>query len=214
MKIKVCGLKDPENIEAVAALNPDYLGFICYGLSPRYIGQLSTETFKKLPGNIKKTAVFVNESAQIINSLIHAYNFDVIQLHGDESPEFSHSFRDRVTVFKAFGLDENFDFSQLDNYVNKVDYFLFDTKTAAYGGSGKTFDWGMLENYKLDVPFFLSGGISLDNLEEIKKINHPQFYGVDLNSRFETAPGVKDTGKLKQAFDIINKQTITNEIRS
>jgi phosphoribosylanthranilate isomerase len=117
-------------------------------------------------------------------------------------------------VFKAFGLDGNFDFGQLDNYINKVDYFLFDTKTAAYGGSGKTFDWGMLENYKLDVPFFLSGGISLDNLEEIKKINHPQFYGVDLNSRFEMAPGVKDTGKLKQAFDIINNQTITDEIRS
>ncbi|QEC79367.1 phosphoribosylanthranilate isomerase [Mucilaginibacter ginsenosidivorax] len=214
MKIKVCGLKDPENIEAVAALKPDYLGFICYGPSPRYIGQLSAESFKKLPINIKKTAVFVNENTQIINSLIQAYNFDVIQLHGDESPEFSHSFRDRVTVFKAFGLDENFDFSRLDNYVNKVDYFLFDTKTAAYGGSGKTFDWGMLENYKLDVPFFLSGGISLDNLEEIKKINHPQFYGVDLNSRFETAPGVKDTDKLKQAFDIINKQPIINEIRS
>jgi phosphoribosylanthranilate isomerase len=214
MKIKVCGLKDPENIEAVAALNPDYLGFICYGPSPRYIGQLSAETFKKLQINIKKAAVFVNESAQIINSLIQAYNFDVIQLHGDESPEFCSSFRGGVTVFKAFGLDENFDFGQLDNYVNKVDYFLFDTKTAAYGGSGKTFDWGMLDSYKLSVPFFLSGGISLDNLEEIKKINHPQFYGLDLNSRFETTPGIKDTGKLKQAFDIINKQTITNEIRS
>jgi len=214
MKIKVCGLKDPENIEAVAALNPDYLGFICYGLSPRYIGQLSAEIFKKLQVDIKKTAVFVNESAEMINSLIDAYNFDVIQLHGDESPEFCNSFRGRVTVFKAFGLDENFDFNKLDRYIDKVDYFLFDTKTAAYGGSGKTFDWGMLDNYKLDVPFFLSGGISLDNLEEIKKINHPQFYGVDLNSRFETAPGVKDTGKLKKAFDIINKQTITDEIRS
>ena len=214
MKIKVCGLKDPENIEAVAALNPDYLGFICYPLSPRYIGQLSAESFKKLQINIKKTAVFVNESAQKINSLIQAYNFDVIQLHGDESPEFCSSFRDRVIVFKAFGLDENFDFGQLDNYINKVDYFLFDTKTVAYGGSGKTFDWGMLENYKLQVPFFLSGGISLDNLDEIKKIAHPQFYGVDLNSRFETAPGIKDTGKLKQAFDIINKQPTINEIRS
>jgi len=214
MKIKVCGLKDPENIEAVAALNPDYLGFICYGPSPRYIGQLSAESFKKLQINSKRVAVFVNESTQIINSLITDYNFDVIQLHGDETPEFCQNFKNRVTVFKAFGLDENFDFGQLDSYVNKVDYFLFDTKTAAYGGSGKTFDWGILENYELDVPFFLSGGISLDNLDEIKKIDHPQFYGVDLNSRFETAPGIKDTGKLKQAFDIINKQPIINEIRS
>lgn len=214
MKIKVCGLKDPENIEAVAALKPDYLGFICYGPSPRYIAQLSAEKLRKIEKNIKKTGVFVNEIEENINKLIDAYNFDVIQLHGDETPEFCENFKNRVTVFKAFGLDENFDFGMLNNYVNKVDYFLFDTKTAAYGGSGKTFDWGMLENYKLDVPFFLSGGISLDNLDEIKKISHPQFYGVDLNSRFETAPGVKNISKLEQAFEIIKKQNINDEVRS
>lgn len=214
MKIKVCGLKDPENIQAVAALGPDYVGFICYGLSPRYIAGLPVDAMTALPASIQKTAVFVNEDADTIYGLIDTYGFNVIQLHGDETPDFSNSFRDKVTVFKAFGLDEHFDFAQLNNYVNKVDYFLFDTKTAAYGGSGKTFDWAMLNNYKLNVPFFLSGGISLDNLEEIKKISHPQFYGVDLNSRFETAPGMKDIGKLKQAFDIIKKQHITDEVRS
>ncbi|WP_184541901.1 phosphoribosylanthranilate isomerase [Mucilaginibacter sp. FT3.2] len=214
MKIKVCGLKDPENIQAVTALGPDYVGFICYKPSPRYIAELPVDAMQNLPASIQKTAVFVNEDAENIHSLIDTYGFNVIQLHGDEPPEFSNSFRDKVIVFKAFGLDENFDFDQLNNYVNKVDYLLFDTKTAAYGGSGKTFDWAMLDNYKLDIPFFLSGGISLDNLEEIKKISHPQFYGVDLNSRFETAPGVKDIGKLKQAFDIIKKQHITDEVRS
>ncbi|MDN3579992.1 phosphoribosylanthranilate isomerase [Mucilaginibacter flavus] len=214
MKIKVCGLKDPENINAVAALGPDYVGFICYSLSPRFITGLPVDIAASLPSNIQKTGVFVNESAETIQSLIDTYRFDVIQLHGDESPEFSNSFKNKVSVFKAFGLDENFDFEQLNNYVNNVDYFLFDTKTKGYGGSGKTFDWAILDNYKLNVPFFLSGGISLDNLEEIKKINHPQFYGVDLNSRFETEPGVKDIEKLKQAFDIIKKQHITDEVRS
>lgn len=214
MKIKVCGLSDPENINAVAALEPDYVGFICYNLSPRFIAELPVDIALNLPSNIQKTGVFVNETAETIDSLIAKYGFNVIQLHGDESPEFSNSFREKVTVFKAFGLDENFDFNQLDGFVNNVDYFLFDTKTKGYGGSGKTFDWAILNNYKLDVPFFLSGGISLDNLEEIKKISHPQFDGVDLNSRFETAPGVKDIGKLKQAFDIIKKQHNTDEVRS
>jgi phosphoribosylanthranilate isomerase len=214
MKIKVCGLRESENINAVAALGPDYVGFICYNLSPRFIVELPADIAADLPSNIQKTGVFVNEAAETIHSLIAKYGFNVIQLHGDESPEFSNSFRGKVTVFKAFGIDENFDFSQLNNYVNNVDYFLFDTKTKGYGGSGKTFDWAILNNYKLDVPFFLSGGISLDNLGEITKINHPQFYGVDLNSRFETAPGVKDIGKLKQAFDIIKKQHNTDEVRS
>ncbi|WP_295719686.1 bifunctional phosphoribosylanthranilate isomerase/tryptophan synthase subunit beta [Mucilaginibacter sp.] len=208
MKIKVCGLRDPENIKAVAALGPDYVGFICYGLSPRYVAELPGDVLKALPANIRKTAVFVNESAETINSLIDKYAFDVIQLHGDESAEFSNSFRNRVTVFKAFGLNDDFNFDQLTAYENKVDYFLFDTKTAAYGGSGKTFNWDMLNNYKLAVPFFLSGGVSLDNMDEIKKIDHPQFYGVDLNSRFETAPGVKDISKLKQAFDIIRNKIL------
>jgi phosphoribosylanthranilate isomerase len=214
MKIKVCGLKYPENIKAIAALSPDYMGFICYGLSPRYIAQLLPKVLEDLPGTIYKTGVFVNESADTINLLIDTYGFNAIQLHGDESPEFSSALRSKATVIKAFGVDNDFDFGKLDSYVNNVDCFLFDTKTAGYGGSGKTFNWDILNNYKLDVPFFLSGGISLDNLNEVKKISHPRFYGIDLNSRFETEPGVKDIEKLKKAFDSIKKQNITDEIRS
>jgi phosphoribosylanthranilate isomerase len=212
MKIKVCGLRDPENIKAVAALAPDYMGLICYGLSPRFVKEVPADVLNNLPAGISKTAVFVDESKETITGLIDTYGFNIIQLHGKESPEFADSFRNRVTVFKAFGLDNDFDFSQLDNYVNKVDYFLFDTKTDSHGGSGKTFNWNVLDKYKLNVPFFLSGGLSLDNLEEVTKITHPQFYGVDLNSRFETAPGMKDIEKLKKAFDMI-KQLTTHEIR-
>lgn len=208
MKIKVCGLKHPENIQAVAALQPDYMGFICYRKSPRYIDVLPADALASIPASIHKTGVFVNENAEAINLLIDKYGFDIIQLHGDESPEFGKAFRNRVTVIKAFGVDNDFDFGQLDNYVNNVDYFMFDTKTSGYGGSGKAFNWNILNKYTLDIPFFLSGGISLDNIDEIKNIAHSQFYAVDLNSRFEIEPSLKNIEKLETAFDIIKKQDI------
>lgn len=212
MKIKVCGLRDAENIKAIAALGPDYMGFICYGPSSRYINDMPADILTDLPATIYKTAVFVDESKENINRLIAQYGFNAIQLHGSESPDFADSFRSRVTVFKAFGISADFDFERLSNYANKVDYFLFDTKTDLHGGSGKTFDWSILNKYDLNVPFFLSGGLSLDNLDEVVQIDHPQFYGVDLNSKFETAPGLKDIEKLKQAFTMLNYKT--NEIRS
>ncbi len=121
--------------------------------------------------------------------------------------------RHKVQVFKAFGLDNSFDFYQLKAYIGKVDFFLFDTKTPIHGGSGKTFDWAILSKYKLDVPFFLSGGISPENLKEVKNINHPQFHGVDLNSKFETAPGLKNITQLEKAFESLSKP-FTNEVRS
>jgi phosphoribosylanthranilate isomerase len=212
MKIKVCGLRDAENIKAIAALGPNYMGFICYGPSPRYINNMPADILANLPATIYKTAVFVDESKESIDRLIAQYGFNAIQLHGSESPDFADSFRSRVTVFKAFGLSADFDFERLNNYANKVDYFLFDTKTDLHGGSGKTFDWTILNKYELNVPFFLSGGLSLDNLDQVVQIDHPQFYGVDLNSKFETAPGLKDIEKLKQAFTMLNYKT--NEIRS
>jgi phosphoribosylanthranilate isomerase len=204
MKIKICGLKHPGNIETIAALAPDYMGFICYPSSPRFIADnIQAEALAALPGNIYKTAVFVNESADSITKLIDTYNFGAIQLHGNERPEFCKSFKGKVVVIKAFGVDKGFDFEQLNQFVGSVEYFLFDTKTDKYGGSGKIFDWTLLDNYKLNIPFFLSGGLSLENLEEIKSINHPQFYGVDLNSRFEIEPGLKDIDQLKKAFDML-----------
>lgn len=203
MKIKICGLKQPDNINAITALAPDYMGFICYAPSPRYASGLQTEMLSLLPESIFKTAVFVNEDAETITKLTDTYNFDAIQLHGNEDPEFCNLFKDKVTVIKAFGLDESFNFERLDSFTGSVDYFLFDTKTDKHGGSGLIFDWSLLDKYKLNIPFFLSGGLSLENLEEIALIKHPQFYGVDLNSRFEIEPGLKDIDKLKKAFDIL-----------
>ncbi|MEO6851497.1 MAG: phosphoribosylanthranilate isomerase [Mucilaginibacter sp.] len=203
MKIKICGLKHPNNIAHVAALSPDYVGFICYAPSPRYAAELQLETLAALHAGIQKTAVFVNEDAETITKLIDTYNFDAIQLHGNENPEFCRLFKDKVTVIKAFGVDKGFDFGRLNAFVGSVDYFLFDTKTEKHGGSGQAFDWSLLDNYKLDIPFFLSGGLSLDNLHEVRSIKHPQFYGVDLNSRFEIEPGLKDIDKLKAAFTIL-----------
>nr|WP_067059385.1 phosphoribosylanthranilate isomerase [Mucilaginibacter sp. L294] len=213
MKIKVCGLRDPNNIKAVEALAPDYMGFICYDGSPRFIGAMEDDELVNISTNITKVGVFVNEDADSISKLIYKYKFDAIQLHGNESPAFCDMFKHEVQVIKAFGVDENFDFAILDAYKNNVNYFLFDTKTPVHGGSGQTFDWGILDKYKLKVPFFLSGGLSLDNLEEVKKIKHPAFYGVDLNSKFELSPGLKDIDKLTQAFTTINTFN-SNEVRS
>lgn len=200
MNIKVCGMKDPVNISEVAALQPDYMGFIFYPRSPRYIG----ETEKNLLAvNPIKTGVFVNESVDVIEELIEKHRLAAIQLHGNESPGLCELFKGRVVVIKAFGIDENLDSSKLETYAGKVDYFLFDTKTEKHGGSGKSFDWSLLDQYQMDIPFFLSGGLSLENLEEVKAIKHPQFYGVDLNSKFEIEPGLKDINKLKKAFEIL-----------
>jgi phosphoribosylanthranilate isomerase len=203
VKIKICGLKDPENIKAISALAPDYMGFICYGLSPRFIAALPPDVLDALPTAIYKTAVFVDESKETIENLIEQFDFNAVQLHGSESPKFCQALRSKVKVFKAFGIDDSFDFDLLDAYRNNVDHFMFDTKTENHGGSGKTFDWNLLSNYKLDIPFFLCGGISLDNLDQIKQIKHPAFYGVDLNSKFEVEPGLKDVQKLEQAFKIL-----------
>jgi phosphoribosylanthranilate isomerase len=212
MKIKVCGLRDADNIKAVAALEPDYMGFIFYNKTPRFVDDIGIEVLGAIPSYTNKTAVFVDESAKTISALIDKYNFDFVQLHGNETPAFCKALRDQAIVIKAFGIHNEFDFSQLSKYKNKVDLFLFDAKTDIHGGSGKTFDWDVLDKYEMDIPFFLSGGLSLDNLEEVKKITHPQFYGVDLNRKFEISPGMKDIEKLEKAFTML--KSINDEIRS
>lgn len=207
MKIKVCGLRDAENIEQVAALAPNYMGFIFYNKTPRFVGDLSVDTLAAIPSTINKVGVFVDEEIDVINSIIDKYDFDFVQLHGNETPDFCKSLKDNAVVIKAFGIDNDFDFKQLKKYKNKADIFLFDTKTSKHGGSGLTFDWNVLDHYDLDVPFFLSGGISPENIDEVKNIYHPQFYGIDVNSKFEISPGLKDIEKLKQAFNSI-KQSV------
>ena len=213
MKIKVCGLKYPENIKAVTALSPDYVGFIFYSKSPRFVDEVPVPALADIPAGINKVAVFVNETAENVRYIIDKYNFDFIQLHGDESPAFCKALKEDAIVIKAFGISKGFDFAQLSKYKNKADMFLFDTKTDTHGGSGQTFDWDMLDNYELDIPFFISGGLSHENIEQAAAITHPAFYGLDLNSKFELSPGVKDIDKLRIAFNSI--KTVNNhELRS
>lgn len=198
MKIKVCGMKYADNIQAVAGLNPDYLGFIFYEKSPRYaIHDLNAIQLSTISENIQTVGVFVNEEFNAIKQICREFQISTVQLHGDESPEFCKKLKNAgFTVVKAFGINENFDFGNLQIYVDCCDFFLFDTKTSEHGGSGKKFKWDLLNRYHLKLPFFLSGGISLDDLDEIKKIKSEYLCAIDVNSRFETEVGLKDVTML------------------
>ncbi|MDA9555374.1 phosphoribosylanthranilate isomerase [Pelobium sp.] len=205
LKIKVCGMKYQANIKALADLEPDFMGFIFYPPSKRFIGlDFDKQDINHLSADIKKTAVFVNAYVHEVVEFSNIYGIKTVQLHGQESPAFCSELKDQgFTVIKAFGVDESFNFELLKDYESQVDFFLFDTKTDLHGGSGMTFNWDLLANYTLSKPFLLSGGLSLDNLAEILEIKHPQLYGVDLNSKFEVEPGLKDIEKLNKAFKLI-----------
>ena len=198
-------MKQAANIAAVAELQPDYLGFIFYQKSPRFISEVSAELIKYVPATIKTTGVFVDEDVQVVKQHIVKYNLKAVQLHGSEAADYCDELKSiGVEVIKAFGIDGDFKFERLSAYLNVVDYFLFDTQTAAHGGSGKVFDWGLLQNYKFQKPYFLSGGIYLKHVLTIKQINDPRLYAIDLNSKFELEPGLKDVEKLKELFKEIN----------
>lgn len=202
LKIKVCGMQYAYNISQLNALQPNFMGFIFYPPSKRFVGlDFDKSVLKSVPNQIIKTGVFVDATEGEVLEFAQLYTMQAVQLHGNESPTFCATIKaSGLTLIKAFGIADDFDWEQLKSYQNVVDYFLWDTKTEIHGGSGKQFDWKLLNNYKLNVPFFLSGGISLDNLDEVKKIHHPHFFGVDLNSKFETQPGIKDIKKLEKAF--------------
>lgn len=202
MKIKVCGMRQAANIAQVADLNPDYLGFIFYAKSPRLISEVSAELIKYIPETIKTVGVFVNEEINEVKLKIARHQLKAVQLHGAESVAYCTELKNTgVEVIKAFGVHPEFDFKQLEPYASLVDYFLFDTQTPAHGGSGKVFDWKLLEDYQLDKPYFLSGGIGLEYAQQIKAIQDPKFYAIDVNSKFELEPGLKDVEQLKEFFD-------------
>lgn len=201
LKLKVCGMTQAANIAAVASLQPDYLGFIFYQKSPRWISEVSAELIKYVPSSIQTTGVFVNEEVEVVKTHILKYNLKAVQLHGEESPAYCLEIKSTgAVVIKAFGINEAFDFSRLDTYLEAVDLFLFDTQTLAHGGSGRAFDWTLLENYHLEKPYFLSGGISMNHIKEIKKIKDQRLYAIDVNSKFEISPGQKDVEQLKEFF--------------
>ena len=200
MFIKVCGMRDSANIHEVARLNPDLMGFIFYPKSKRYVGEgFDPALVKSVMPEVQTVGVFVNEETDKVISLVRKYNLGFVQLHGNESPAICHKIREiGVKVMKAFGVHDNFDWSVLDSYVNSCDYFLFDTSTKDYGGSGQKFDWETLNNYKIQHPFVLSGGIAAEDALAIKKICHPQLAGIDINSCFELEPGLKDVAKIRR----------------
>lgn len=199
MRIKVCGMKYPDNIKALNKLSIDFVGMIFYEKSPRYVDNLNPEDICDLFREGKeRVGVFVNADMDYIIQMADKYSLDLIQLHGDESPDFCKEVNKRIPVIKAFSISESSDFEKTKAYEGLCHYFLFDTKTPQYGGSGKKFDWNILNEYKGNTPFILSGGISVDDAETIKKMNHPQFFGIDLNSKFETEPGRKDITLLQQ----------------
>ena len=224
MKLKVCGMKYVENIQQVAELQPDYLGFIFYEKSKRNFEGIIPE----LPAAIKKTGVFVNEIQEIVISLVEEYRLDAIQLHGDESVDYVSELKkqlatrrvlfieenkeirkkknkhvisdEKVEIIKVFGIKDAFDFDVLKPYLEVVDYFLFDTKGKDRGGNGTQFDWSVLEQYPFEKPFFLSGGIGLEDVEEVQKIINSALpiYALDVNSKFESEPGKKKIEELKK----------------
>ncbi|MBT8266070.1 MAG: phosphoribosylanthranilate isomerase [Bacteroidia bacterium] len=199
MKLKVCGMKYQDNIEAVVALKPDLLGFIFYERSSRYIPK---DHHLKIPNSILKVGVFVDAELKEIKQRINNYALEFIQLHGHESPEFCSRVQQLgVKVIKVFSILNTFDFNQLEAFEPDCDYFLFDTKGELPGGNGIAFDWKILESYPSNKPFFLSGGIGLDQIDNLhsflKSEAAAHCYAIDVNSKFELEPGLKNINELK-----------------
>ena len=192
LKLKVCGMKAAENIQQLIDLRPDFMGFIFYKKSPRYVGELGADVFSRVPISIKKVGVFVNEEIDTVLELYEKYGLDYVQLHGDEDLEYSMRLKtQRVKIIKVFRILDSLPYS-IAKFSEYSDYFLFDTATKSYGGSGRHFDWSILKNYSSEVPFLLSGGISTDDVGQIKEMNPNGLAGIDVNSRFEVEPGLKD----------------------
>jgi phosphoribosylanthranilate isomerase len=196
MNIKVCGITQLKQLQQLEAINIDFAGLIFYKESPRYVGdKLSKKEIKSADFDLKKVGVFVNPELIDVLDAIDDYGLDVVQLHGDEPPGMCDDLSSEVEVIKAFRIKEaDMDIDALvKDYDDVCDYYLFDKATDySIGGTGKQFDWSILKKAKIEKPFFLSGGIGPDDTAKIKSFRHPDFFGVDINSRFEKEPGVKD----------------------
>ena len=202
MMLKICGMREPDNIAQVACLTPMLMGFIFYPDSPRNAIGIDREVFDSLPPFVRSVGVFVNASMEYITEITSLYGIRVVQLHGKETPQFCQELKDNgYAVIKAVkvpaGADKFF-LSLLEPYRDNVDMLLFDTSGTAPGGNGQKFDWSLLDDYQLGIPYMLSGGIGPDDIEIVKSAMRPGLAGIDLNSRFEIAPGQKDVTKLSK----------------
>lgn len=211
MNIKVCGVTTMKQLQQLDGLDVDFAGLIFYKRSPRYAGdKISKEELENADLDIKKVGVFVNEEFDEVMETVEKYSLDVVQLHGDESPHLCEQISNEIETIKAFRIDDHSDKSidyMLKDYDDVCDYYLFDTagKNGAVGGTGKKFDWTKIAAAKIEKPFFLSGGISPQDAQLVKKFKHPDFYGVDINSLFEKEPGVKDMGLVLQFIHALKK---------
>lgn len=193
--VKVCGMTEAANIRSVEQLGVDMIGFIFYPKSPRCLCTLPDY----LPQRAKRVGVFVGAPKEEVLTYADRLTLDYIQLHGNESPAYCRSLRRAgLRLIKAFSLSRPQDLLPTADYQDTCDYLLFDTKTAHYGGSGNQFDWQLLDRYRGTVPFLLSGGINPYSAPAIRELRHPLLAGIDLNSRFETRPGVKDPERIAQ----------------
>lgn len=194
MIIKVCGMREQKNIRAVEQLGIQWMGFIFWPQSSRYVKESPTY----LPTKCKKVGVFVDATITDIRASVEEYGLDLIQLHGHESPAFIQSIGQKIPIIKAFSIATTADLTLTASYERVVDYFLFDTKAKFVGGNGTKFDWSVLQAYHGTTPFLLSGGIGPDDVKRIRQFHHPQLAGIDLNSRFETSPALKNITTLKR----------------
>lgn len=192
MMTKVCGMRDAQNIRDVESLGVDWIGMIFWPKSKRYVAEVPSY----LPEHLKKVGVFVDSTLDDILQHISDYQLDIIQLHGQESPDFAKALKPH-TIIKAFNIEKADDLLQTEKYEGIADYFLFDTKGKMVGGNGQKFDWSVLTAYQGKTPFLLSGGIGPKDVESVKSFHHPKCIGIDLNSRFESEPGFKDINQLK-----------------
>lgn len=203
-------MREPDNIREVATTGIDWMGFIFYARSPRFIKNKSDEETARIKAiresSVRTVGVFVNATSEYMQEMAQKYTLDYLQLHGNESPEACYELQKRgYAVIKAFSIASEEDLAATVGYEGRVDYFLFDTKCNNYGGSGKQFDWSVLAAYIGQTPFLLSGGIQPESVEAIRNFRHPRFAGIDLNSGFETEPGVKNARQLKTFIEKIKK---------
>jgi phosphoribosylanthranilate isomerase len=209
IKVKVCGMLEPLNIKDIAGAGPDYMGFIFYSGSKRYTGDIPDPgIFRSVPSHIIKTGVFVDEDKEKILKIASMASLGAVQLHGSESVGFCEYIKaSGLVVIKAFRVGPEFEFDYVNLFEDVCDYFLFDTKSEVQGGSGKKFNWELLERYNSHKPFFLSGGIGPEDISTILSMKKKGLYAVDINSLFETAPGIKDVVKVKAFIKEIKEYT-------
>lgn len=214
-QLKVCGMREPRNMEQLLQLSIQWMGLIFYEKSPRSVDIQTQRFIQQQPHlfrDIKKVGVFVNAPLEEIHQRVLHFRLDALQLHGDESPETCRELKQEhphLQLIKAIRLKEAADLGIIPTYAGSVDFYLFDTKGKSYGGTGRRFDWSMLEGYQVPGPFFLSGGLSPVALDDLLAFRHPQCLGLDLNSGFELAPGLKAIDRLR---DFIHSLKRTNHV--